>query len=156
MCLGIVRAKWDAVVRERSQMKPAEGSTVIGKSVKIRGEITGAEDLYLDGEIQGTVTLPGSKVTIGPNAHILADIEGRDVVVFGHVEGNIISSGRVELRQTATVQGDIYTSRLSIEEKAEIQGRVDVGVSGPTITVPKQVSGEVHTEAAPLFSETQG
>ena len=137
-------------------MKPAEDSTVIGKSVIIRGDISGGEDLYLDGEIQGTVTLPSNRVTIGPNAHVLADLEVRDIVVSGHIEGNIHASGRVELRQTAVVQGDIYTSRLSIEEKASIQGRVDVGATRPTITVPKQASGHAPTPAAPLFSGPQG
>ena len=136
-------------------MKPAEDSTVIGKSVIIRGDISGAEDLYLDGEIQGTVTLPDNRVTVGPNAHILADLEVRDIVVNGHIEGNIRASGRVDLRQTAMVHGDIYTSRLSIEEKASIQGRVDVGVTGPTITVPKQTPS-VPSAAAPLFSVPQG
>jgi len=140
-------------------MKPAEGSTVIGKSVTIRGEVTGAEDLYLDGEVQGTVTLSGSRLTVGPNAHVIADLEVRDIVVLGHIEGNIRASGRVDLRQTATIHGDIYTSRLSIEEKAEIQGRVDVGVSGPTITVPKAVSDGTPVQhgipAAPLFGGQQ-
>ena len=133
-------------------MKPAEDSTVIGKSVIIRGDISGAEDLYLDGEIQGTVTLPDNRVTVGPNAHVLADLEVRDIVVNGHIEGNIRASGRVDLRQTAVIHGDIYTTRLSIEEKACIQGRVDVGETGPTITVPKQVA---TTPAAPLFSGSQ-
>jgi cytoskeletal protein CcmA (bactofilin family) len=136
-------------------MKPAEGSTVIGKSVTIRGEVTGAEDLYVDGELQGTVTLSGNRLTVGPNAHIIADLDVRDIVVLGHIEGNIRASGRVDLRQTATIHGDIYTSRLSIEEKAEIQGRVDVGASGPTITVPKSISdgtsGPQVTPAVPLF-----
>ena len=119
------------------------------------GDITGGEDLYLDGEIQGTVTLPGNRVTIGPNAHVLADLEVRDIVVSGHIEGNIHASGRVDLRQTAVIHGDIYTSRLSIEEKASIQGRVDVGATGPTITVPKQAASHAPAEAAPLFSGPQ-
>lgn len=131
-------------------MKPAEDSTVIGRSVIIRGDVTGGEDLYLDGEIQGTVTLSSSRLTIGPNAHVLADLEVRDIVVHGHIEGNIQASGRVDLRQTAVILGDIYTSRLSIEEKASIQGRVDVGATGPTITVPKQTAA-APTVAAPLF-----
>jgi len=138
-------------------MKPAEDSTVIGKSVIIRGDITGSEDLYLDGDIQGTVSLPGNRLTIGPNAHVLADLEVRDIIVSGHVEGNIRAAGRVDLRQTAFVTGDIYTSRLSIEEKASIQGRVDVGATGPVITVPKQAPAAVSTPAyeppSPLFAE---
>jgi cytoskeletal protein CcmA (bactofilin family) len=141
-------------------MKPAEDSTVIGRSVTIRGEISGSEDLYLDGEIQGTVTLPGNRLTVGPNARVFADLEVRDITVFGQIEGNIHAAGRVDLRQTAVVHGDIYTTRLSIEEKASIQGRVDVGASGPTITVPKQTSiasapAEPASVGAPLFGDPQ-
>ena len=134
-------------------MKPAEDSTVIGKSVVIRGDVSGSEDLYLDGEIQGTVVLSSNRLTIGPNAHVLANLEVRDIIVNGHVEGNIHASGRVDLRATAIVHGDIFTSRLSIEEKASIQGRVDVGATGPVITVPKQGAAPVHEPPAPLFAE---
>jgi len=135
-------------------MKQAEDSTIIGRSVTIRGEISGSEDLYVDGEIQGNVTLAGNRLTVGPNAHLLADLEVRDITVFGHVEGNIHASGRVDLRQTAFIRGDIYTSRLSIEEKAMIQGRVDVGTTAPTITVPRQpaVALSVEESPAPLFN----
>ena len=134
-------------------MKPADDSTIIGKSVIIHGEISGSEDLYLDGEIQGNITLSANRLTVGPNAHVLADVEVRDITIFGHIEGNIHASGRVDLRQTAVVLGDIYTTRLSIEEKATISGRVDVGATGPTITVPKAASSAAPKEASPIFSE---
>jgi cytoskeletal protein CcmA (bactofilin family) len=107
-------------------MKPAEGSTVIGRSVTIRGELTGNEDLFMDGDIEGTITLPGSRLTIGPNARILADIHGLDIIVFGAVTGNIHAAGRLELRQSASVAGDIFAGRLSIEESATIKGRVEL------------------------------
>lgn len=141
-------------------MKPAEGSTVVGKSVTIHGDISGAEDLYLDGEVQGTVKLSGNLLTVGPNARVLADLEVRDIVVLGHIEGNIRASGRVDLRQTATIHGDIFTSRLSIEEKAEIQGRVDVGANGSSATPSKpslDVNASQHsTPVTPLFGGPQG
>ena len=107
-------------------MNPAEGSTAIGKSVTIRGELTGKEDLYMDGDIEGTITLPESRLTIGPNARILADITARDVIILGKVNGNVHASGRVELRQTAAVSGDIFAGRLSIEESASVKGRVEL------------------------------
>ena len=107
-------------------MKPAEGSTVIGRSVTIRGELTGNEDLFMDGDIEGTITLPGSRLTIGPNARILADIHGLDIIVFGAITGNIHAAGRLELRQSASVAGDIFAGRLSIEESATIKGRVEL------------------------------
>jgi cytoskeletal protein CcmA (bactofilin family) len=120
-------------------MKPAEGSTVIGKSVVIRGELSGEEDLFMDGDIEGTITLKESRLTVGPNARVLADINVRDIVVFGNVTGNVRATGRIELRDTATVSGDIFASRLSIEENATIQGRVEltapVSTSAPAAPV---------------------
>ena len=107
-------------------MNPAEGATAIGKSVTIRGELTGKEDLYMDGDIEGTITLPESRLTIGPNARILADISARDVIILGKVSGNVHASGRVELRQSAAVIGDIFAGRLSIEESATVKGQVEL------------------------------
>ena len=107
-------------------MNSAEGATAIGKSVTIRGELTGKEDLYMDGDIEGTITLPENRLTIGPNARILADISARDVIILGKVNGNVHASGRVELRQTAAVNGDIFAGRLSIEESATVKGQVEL------------------------------
>lgn len=107
-------------------MNPAEGSTLIGKSVSIHGELTGTEDLFLDGKFDGSVTLASNRLTVGPNAHVTADINVRDIVIFGLVEGNIHATGRIELRQTAIVNGDIFAGRLSIEESATVRGRVEL------------------------------
>jgi cytoskeletal protein CcmA (bactofilin family) len=138
-------------------MKQAEDSTVIGKSVTMRGELSGSEDLYLDGEIQGTISLPGNRLTIGPNARVLADVHARDVVVFGRLEGNIHASGRVELRQSAFMQGDITASRLSIEENASVKGKIEItgAVNGAAALRHESVGTSVPQTApvAPLFSE---
>lgn len=107
-------------------MKPAEGSTLIGKSVSIRGELSGSEDLFMDGTLEGTVTLTDSRLTVGPNARIAADLNIRDLIVFGLVDGNVHATGRIELRQSAVVNGDIIASRLSVEENATIKGRVEL------------------------------
>lgn len=111
-------------------MKPAEGSTLIGKSVSIRGELSGSEDLLLDGKFEGTVTLSDSRLTIGPNATVTADLHVRDLIVFGIVQGNVHATGRIELRQTAVVNGDLFASRLSIEESASVRGRVELTGQG--------------------------
>ncbi len=124
------------------QMNPTEGSTVIGKSVTIRGEVTGKEDLYMDGVVEGTITLPESRLTVGPNARVMADVDARDVVVFGAVEGNLRASGRIELRASAVVKGDIVAARLSIEENAGIKGRVDLSDAAPG-AVPAAGSGRL-------------
>lgn len=107
-------------------MKPVEGSTIIGKSVTISGELSGKEDLYMDGVVEGTITLPESQLTVGPNARVLADISARDVVIYGVVEGNIRATGRIELRESGVMKGDLVAGRLSIEENASIKGRVEL------------------------------
>jgi cytoskeletal protein CcmA (bactofilin family) len=107
-------------------MKPPEGSTLIGKSVSIRGELSGSEDLFLDGRFEGTINLSESRLTVGPNAEVTADLNVRDVVIFGRIDGNIHATGRIELRQAAVVNGDILASRLSIEESASVRGRVEL------------------------------
>jgi cytoskeletal protein CcmA (bactofilin family) len=123
-------------------MKPAEGSTVIGKSVTIRGDLAGKEDLYMDGDIQGTITLIEHALTVGPNAHVIADINARDIVVHGSIQGNLNASGRVELRQTATVLGDIMAARLSIEDNANLKGRVELK------TVDTKAAGATQTQSS--------
>jgi cytoskeletal protein CcmA (bactofilin family) len=107
-------------------MNSNDGSTVIGKSVVVRGELSGNEDLYLDGDLEGTITLTESRLTIGPNARVVADLNVRDLVVLGNLKGNVRASGRIELRQSAVVNGDIVASRLSIEESAVMKGRVEL------------------------------
>ena len=92
----------------------------------MRGELSGSEDLFLDGMFEGTISLTESRLTVGPNAQIKADLKVRDLIVFGMVDGNVNATGRIELRQTAIVQGDIFASRLSIEESASVRGRVEL------------------------------
>jgi cytoskeletal protein CcmA (bactofilin family) len=137
-------------------MKPAEGSTVIGKSVVIRGELSGNEDLYIDGDVEGTVTLPESRLTIGPNAQVKADLSAREVVVFGHLTGNVKATGRVELRQSALVKGDILAGRLSIEESAVLTGRVELKASPEAAKPAPAAAAAVPAPAeakAPLFPQ---
>ena len=98
----------------------------IGKSVQIKGELTGSEDLYLDGSIEGTVDLRDHSLIIGPNGKIKAAISARDLVVHGKVEGNITATGRVELRKSCTLIGDVSTQRIVIEDGAFFKGAIDI------------------------------
>jgi cytoskeletal protein CcmA (bactofilin family) len=98
----------------------------IGKSVIICGEVKGSEDLIVDGRIEGTVTLTESRLTIGPNANVQADLTARDVLIMGQVQGNVVASGRVELRAGCSVQGDIRALRLAVEDNAVFRGKVDL------------------------------
>ncbi len=133
-------------------MKPNEGSTVIGKSVVVRGELSGNEDLFMDGDLEGTITLTESRLTIGPNARILADLNVRDLVVFGHLTGNVRASGRIELRQSAVVSGDILASRLSIEESAVIKGRVELVAAAAATAAPTSAPVAAEKPAGAAFA----
>jgi cytoskeletal protein CcmA (bactofilin family) len=108
-------------------MATAEGNAAsIGKSVQIHGEVKGSEDLIVDGTIEGTITMSESKLTIGPNAHVKANVAARDVILLGVLVGDISASGRVELRAGSNLKGDIRAGRLSIEENAMLSGKVDL------------------------------
>jgi cytoskeletal protein CcmA (bactofilin family) len=98
----------------------------IGKSVVICGEVKGSEDLIVDGRVEGTLTLTESRLTVGPTAHVAADLSARDVVVLGKLNGNVIASGRVELRAGCVMEGDIRALRLAIEDNAVFRGKVDL------------------------------
>jgi cytoskeletal protein CcmA (bactofilin family) len=80
----------------------------------------------MDGVVEGTIALLEGRLTVGPNARVLADIEARDVVIYGLVEGNVHATGRIELRESAVVKGDLIAGRLSIEESASMKGRVQL------------------------------
>lgn len=97
----------------------------IGKSVVIRGELSGSEDLYLDGEVEGSINLRDHKLVIGPNGRIKAAITARDIIVHGKLEGNITSSERVELKRSSSHVGNIATQRIVIEDGAFFKGAVD-------------------------------
>ena len=98
----------------------------IGKSVVICGEVKGSEDLFVDGRVEGTLTLTESRLTIGPTANVAADVTAKDVLILGHVQGNVVASGRVELRAGCVVEGDIRALRLAVEDNAVFRGKVDL------------------------------
>jgi cytoskeletal protein CcmA (bactofilin family) len=99
---------------------------LIGKSVMIKGELTGSEDLFIDGQVEGTIELRGNNLTIGPNGQVRANVNAKGVTVQGKLEGNINASQRTELRKSAIAMGDITTQRVSIEEGAYFKGKVDI------------------------------
>ena len=98
----------------------------IGKSIVICGEVKGSEDLIVDGRVEGTVSLSESRLTIGPNANVAADLSAKDVLILGQVKGNVVASGRVELRAGCSVEGDIRALRLAVEDNAIFRGKVDL------------------------------
>ena len=135
---------------------PAEAAASIGKSVQIYGEVKGSEDLVVDGTVEGTITLTESRLTIGPNAHVQANVSARDVVLLGNLVGDITASGRVDLRSGSNLKGDIRALRLSIEENSVLSGKVELSGGERTQTVPAGASAS--TASAPtgaLFGATK-
>ena len=98
----------------------------IGKSVVVKGELSGSEDLYLDGEVEGTIELRDHTLVVGPNGRIRAHISAREVILHGKAEGNVSGSERVELKKSCVLVGDISTQRIVIEDGAFFKGSVDL------------------------------
>ncbi|MGO9650568.1 MAG: bactofilin family protein [Terriglobales bacterium] len=98
----------------------------IGKSVIIKGELSGSEDLFVDGVVEGTIELRNNNLVIGPNGQVKANIHAKGVVVQGKLDGDIRASQRAELRKSAIAVGDVFTQRIAIEEGAYFKGKVDI------------------------------
>ena len=104
---------------------PIEQAT-IGRTLVIKGEIIGSEALYIDGRIEGKITLTDNRVTIGRNGVVQANITAREVVVMGKVSGNIECTDRVDIRSEGSVTGEVSTVRISVEDGAVLKGGIQV------------------------------
>jgi cytoskeletal protein CcmA (bactofilin family) len=98
----------------------------IGRSLVIKGEITGAESLFIDGRIEGTINFPDNRVTIGRNGNVAANITAKEVVIMGKVQGNVECADRLDIRNEGVLAGDVITHRISVEEGAILKGGVEV------------------------------
>jgi len=118
----------------------------IGKTIVICGEVKGNEDLIVDGRVEGTVNLSESRLTIGPTANVAANLSAKDILILGQVQGNLVASGRVELRAGCQVEGDIRALRLAVEDNAVFRGKVDL-----TQAVSKGLNGVGAPQAGSSF-----
>lgn len=137
--------------------RPAAGGgrAAIGRSIYIRGEVTGEEDLVIQGRVEGSIRLDNHRVTIGPDGDVEASITGRVVVVEGKVLGNIRSEEQVVLRATARVQGDITSPRLVLEDGARFRGGVDMGEL-PEFSETPEPQPRAASKAPPPGRSTDG
>jgi cytoskeletal protein CcmA (bactofilin family) len=110
----------------------------IGRSLVIKGEVSGGESLYIDGRIEGTINIPEHRVTIGRNGVVSADVNAREVVIMGKVNGNVICSDRLDIRSEGSVTGDVVTQRISVEDGANLRGSVQVQASEQKKPQPQQ------------------
>jgi cytoskeletal protein CcmA (bactofilin family) len=109
----------------------------IGKSISIKGDLTGNEDLVIDGNIEGRIDLPNNQLTIGPEGKVKADIHAKSAVVVGHVSGNVSATERIEVQASGIVDGDVRSPRLVVQEGAVLNGAVEMGeVERPAAAAP--------------------
>jgi cytoskeletal protein CcmA (bactofilin family) len=104
----------------------ADDRATIGKGLQIKGEVIGSESLYIDGKVEGAITLPDSRVTVSRYAQVSANITAREVVVLGKVSGNIYASDRVDIRREGSLTGDVTARRISIADGAFFKGGIDI------------------------------
>jgi cytoskeletal protein CcmA (bactofilin family) len=124
----------------------------IGKSVIVKGELSGSEDLYLDGEVEGSIELRGNSLTIGPNGRVRANIHAKDVVVHGKVDGNVRGTDRVELKKSAVLNGDIATQRIVIEDGAFFKGAIDIQKADKPAEPKRENAAATSASSSPSYS----
>jgi cytoskeletal protein CcmA (bactofilin family) len=123
---------------------PKSSLASIGKSVVIRGELSGSEDLYIDGQVEGTIELREHHLTVGPNGRVQANINAKEVIIQGTVKGNVRAVDRVEIRKTGSLTGDMVAARVMIEDGAFFKGSIDIQKGGDVhakMPEPKKVDG---------------
>ena len=135
------------LVTPRNTSLNSQEQATIGKSLVIKGEVTGSESLYIDGRVEGSINLAGNRVTIGRNGVVAANINAREIVVLGKVRGNLTASDRVDIRSDGSLTGDVIAARISIEDGAFFKGGIDIRKGGQ----PQQqkANGEEKSVPAP-------
>ncbi len=137
-------------------MTTADQAT-IGKSLVIKGEVTGSEALYIDGRVEGSINLAGNRVTVGRNGVVNANVTAREIVVLGKVRGNLTASDRVDIRSDGSLTGDVIAARISIEDGAYFKGGIDIRkggapaqaqAAGTQAAQPTKINGEAPKEPA--------
>jgi cytoskeletal protein CcmA (bactofilin family) len=140
----------------RTPEPDSRNAATIGKAVKIVGQIFTKEDLYVDGDVEGTIESIDNKVTIGPNGRVQAGIRAREVIILGQVQGNVETSDKVDIRKDAKLVGDITTSRISIEDGALFKGSIDIKKAEPKVTAAPTPSPAVSRPVEPVGAAASG
>jgi cytoskeletal protein CcmA (bactofilin family) len=117
--------------KNTEEMSPLDATTEhemgwLGSSLQVKGEITGTEDLLIDGTVEGLIHLDNRKLTVGATAKVAADISARDVVVYGTVKGNVRAKGRIEIKKEGSIVGNLTTAQIMIEDGADFKGSIEI------------------------------
>src|SRR5215471_6219734 len=127
----------------------SSGHAAIGKSLVIKGEVSGSESLYIDGKVEGSINLPGNRVTIGRNGQVSATITAREIVVHGKVIGNVNASDLLHVRSEGSLTGDAVAQRINLEDGAFFKGKIDIRRAGQTVTEISPRSESKEAEQRP-------
>jgi cytoskeletal protein CcmA (bactofilin family) len=135
---------------------PSRAAACISQGIKIKGEVTGSEDLYVDGLVDGKLNLANGSLTIGPNGSVKADVNAREVIVRGKIEGKVTGREKVQVWSTGQITGEVQTERLAIEEGALLKGKVEAGKqpARPAETKAVAAAASKTSEATSLNSGT--
>ena len=126
----------------------ANGSrAVIGPSLVMKAQITGVEDLYIDGQVDGAIDLTGHNLTVGAKGRVKANVVARNIFVEGNLEGNVQASEKVEIRKTGSLRGDLTTAGVTIEDGAYFKGSIDI-VKAPSVAAAPPAKAEKADEGA--------
>src|ERR1700689_5847826 len=144
-------AKTEGIAMSTDAMRPLSstpsGPTArLGASLHVKGEISGNEDLHIDGSVEGLVQLENRKLTVGASAKLTADVVAREVVVYGSVKGNLRARDRIEIKKDGSVVGDLTTARIMIEDGAYFKGSIEIDKAGE--------ASDSHDLEKPAFSRT--
>lgn len=140
--------------RISSVSAPVEQAT-LGRSLTIKGDVSGTESLYVDGRIEGTINIAGHRVTIGTNGVVTANITAGDVVILGKVQGNVECADRLDIRSQGALTGDVITHRISIEDGAILKGSVQIRAADSKIDKSQQAQAKQAEAEKPGSSSSQ-
>ena len=127
---------------------PSGSTARLGASLHIKGEISGNEDLHIDGSVEGLVQLEDRKLTVGASAKLTADVVAREVVVYGSVKGNLRARDRIEIKKDGSVVGDLTTARIMIEDGAYFKGSIEIDRTSSGSSTSKDDDKPTYTRAA--------
>jgi cytoskeletal protein CcmA (bactofilin family) len=139
-----------ATTRDNDSALPvsSRAAACISHGIRIKGEVTGSEDLFIDGHLEGKLNLGNSSLTVGPNGEIKADIYAREVIVRGRVDGKIVGREKIQLWSTGNVAGDLQTERLTIEDGAVLRGKVEIETGKPVRTLEPRAAAAGATNSS--------
>ena len=138
---------WDKKKLDTPQAAAPGTTGWLGSSLHVRGDISGTEDLLIEGSVEGLIQLDERKLTVGATAKVTADIHARDVVVYGCVKGNVRAKGRIEIRKDGSVIGNLTTAQIMIEDGADFKGSIEIDRSA-TKEADKNVSSRAAAASA--------